>query len=335
MVENQAQNQQQNNDEIDLLEVFLKIWAYKRFIIIFTVVVAVGSIIYSLLAEPQYEASVKLYKKAPEGQSPSRLQGLASQFGMGGALPGGETEFSIEDLVKSRRLNQKILMKEWENKKYDEPKNLIEYWEIEADTEQEKFFEALERIRDQISFSRNEETQLITITVLMPEAQMAADVGNHLTTLIEEYIQNEQKTTTKQNLKYIEKRLKTVEQELRNAEEELRRFRESNRMIESSPQLQMELSRLQRQVTIKQEVYLTLQKEREMAEIELVKKQPVINVLDDAMKPEQRAKPKRKLIVIVATFAGFFLSLLIVVLVYVWRYVKGEMRKRGESLRLF
>jgi len=95
------------------------------------------------------------------------------------------------------------------------------------------------------------------------------------------------------------------------------------------------MSRLQRQVTIKQEVYLTLQQEREMAEIELVKKQPVINVLDDAMKPEKRAKPKRKLIVIVGTFAGFFLSLLIVVLVYVWRYVKGEMRKRGESLRLF
>jgi uncharacterized protein involved in exopolysaccharide biosynthesis len=153
--------------------------------------------------------------------------------------------------------------------------------------------------------------------------------------LIEEYIQNEQKTTTKQNLQYIEKRLETVKKELTQAEEELKRFRESNRVIQSSPELQMELGRLQRQVTIKQEVYLQLQKEREMAEIELVKETPVINVLDEAMKPEERAKPKRKLIVIVGTFAGFFLSLLIVVLIYVWKYVKGEMERRGETLKLF
>ena len=93
----------------------------------------------------------------------------------------------------------------------------------------------------------------------------------------------------------------------------------------------MELGRLQRQVTIKQEVYLTLQKEREMAEIELVKETPVINVLDDAIKPEQRAKPKRKLIVIVGTFAGFFLSLLIVVMIYVWKYVRREMEQRKEA----
>jgi uncharacterized protein involved in exopolysaccharide biosynthesis len=170
---------------------------------------------------------------------------------------------------------------------------------------------------------------------MMPEAQLAADIGNYVTRLIEEYVQNEQKTTTKQNLQYIEKRLETVKKELTQAEEKLKRFRESNRVIQSSPELQMELGRLQRQVTIKQEVYLQLQKEREMAEIELVKETPVINVLDEAMKPEQRAKPKRKLIVIVGTFAGFFLSLLIVVLIYVWKYVKGEMERRGETLKLF
>ncbi|MBS3808247.1 MAG: hypothetical protein KGY60_12140 [Bacteroidales bacterium] len=333
MAENPTQTANQNKDEIDLLEVFLKIWAYKRFIIIFTALVAIGAIVYSLVQEPQYEASVKLYRKTSEGQAPSRIQGLAAQFGMGGALPGGSTQFSIEDLVNSRRINQKILLKKWETKEYDEPKNLIEYWQIEAETEEEKFQNALKKINELISVSINEETQLHNITVMMPEAQLAADVANHLTTLIEEYVQNEQKTTTKQNLRYIEKRLETVKKELTRAEEELKRFRKSNRAIQDSPELQMEQGRLQRQVTIKQEVYLTLQKEREMAEIELVKETPVINVLDDAIKPEQRAKPKRKLIVIVGTFAGFFLSLLVVVLLYVWKYVRSEMAKREEEAK--
>ncbi|MBS3769818.1 MAG: GNVR domain-containing protein [Bacteroidales bacterium] len=334
MEENKPQVQQ-NKDEIDLLEVFLKIWKYKRFIIIFTVVVAIGSIIYSLVQEPQYEAEVSLYKKTSgEGRS-SRIQNLASQFGMGGALPSGGDQFSIEDLTNSRRLNKKIIYKNWDTKAYQDSVTLIEYWEIEGETEQEKFEKALKKIKDLVSFNRNEETQLVTITILMPEAQLAADIGNYLTTLIEEYIQNEQETSTRQNLQYIEKRLETIKKELRKAEEELKRFRERNRIIEQSPELQLEYGRLQRQVTLKQEVYTTLQTEREMAEIELVKETPVINVLDEALAPEQRAKPKRKLIVIVGTFAGFFLSLLIVVLRYVWSYVKGEMEKRGESLKLF
>ena len=90
----------------------------------------------------------------------------------------------------------------------------------------------------------------------------------------------------------MKKRLETVKKELRKAEEELKRFRERNRVIQQSPELQMEYGRLQRQVTLKQEVYTTLQTEREMAEIELVKETPVINVLDEAVAPEQRAKPK-------------------------------------------
>ena len=329
-----AQHNKQNNDEIDLLEVFLKIWKYKRFIIIFTLAVAIGSIIYALLAQPQYEAKVSLYKRTSEGQKPSRLQNLASQFGMGGALPGGSSQFSIKDLLNSRRINKKILLQTWENEKFGEPKNLIGYWEIEGETEKEKFESALKTIREKISVNIDEETQLVTITVLMPEPRLAANIGNYLTTLVENYVQNEQKTSTRQNLQYIEKRLETVKQELRKAEEELQLFEERNRQWQQSPVLRMEHSRLQRRVTIKQEVYLTLQQEREMAEIELVKETPVINVLDEAVSPVLRAKPKRKLIVIVGVFAGFFLSLLLVVIRYVWLYIKGEMQKRGESIKL-
>ncbi|MGM0531658.1 MAG: Wzz/FepE/Etk N-terminal domain-containing protein [Bacteroidota bacterium] len=334
MEENKPQVQQ-NKDEIDLLEVFLKIWKYKWFIIIFTVIVAIGSIIYSLVQEPQYEAEVSLYQKSSQEGRSSRIQNLASQFGMGGALPSGGAQFSIEDLINSRRLNKKIIYKNWDTKTYQDSVNLIEYWEIEGETKQEKFEKALKKIKNLISFNRDEETQLVTITVLMPEAQLAADIGNYLTTLIEEYIQTEQKTSATLNLQYIEERLETVEKELRQAEEELKRFRKRNRVIESSPELQLEQGRLQRKVTLKQEVYTTLQTESEMAEIDMIKETPVINLLDEAVAPEQRAKPKRKLIVIVGTFAGFFLSLLIVVLRYVWNYVKGEMEKRGESLKLF
>ncbi len=333
-MEQQYNQERKNSDEIDLIEVFFKIWRFRKFIILFTVLVAIAAIIYSLLAQPQYEASVKLYKETSEGQTGGRLQSLASQFGFGGAVS-GRTQFSIDDMLQSRNINKRIIYKKWETEEYDNPVNLIEYWVIEGETEQEKFFSAFETLKNKISTSINEETALITIKIMMGEAQLAADVANYITDIVSEYVQTERKTTTKENLKYIEKRLDAVEKELRGAEENLKRFRERNRVISESPGLQMEYGRLQRQVTIKQEVYLTLQKEREMAEIDLVKETPVINILDEAVKPEKRAKPKRKLIVIVATFGGFFLSILLVVLRYVWVYIKQEMNKRGESLKLF
>ena len=333
MDQTDKQPQQNNNDEIDLIQVFLKIWRFRRFIILFTAGVIILAIVYALLAQPQYEATVKLYKESSEDQS-GRLQSLASQFGFGGAVSGG-TQFSIDDLLSSRNINKRIIYKEWNTEQFDKPVNLIEFWEIEAETEEEKFVNAMERLKDRISTSINEETTLITIKVLMEDAQLAADIGNYITGIISDYVQQDRQTNTRQNLKYIEKRLDTVERELKNAEEALKRFRERNRVITESPALQMEMGRLQRKVTIKQEVYLTLQKEREMAEIDLVKETPVINVLDEAVKPEERAKPKRKLIVIVATFGGFFFSVLLVVLWYVWMYIKREMKSRGESLKLF
>jgi len=333
MDQTDKQTQQNNSDEIDLIQVFLKIWRFRRFVILFTAGVAILAVVYALMAQPQYEATVKLYKESSEGQS-GRIQSLASQFGFGGAVSGG-TQFSIDDLLSSRNINKRIIYKEWDTEKFEEPVNLIKFWEIEGETKEEKFVKAMKGLKDRISTSINEETALITIKVLMEEAQLAADIGNYITEIISEYVQQDRQTNTRQNLKYIEKRLDTVERELKNAEEALKRFRERNRVIAESPGLQMEMSRLQRQVTIKQQVYLTLQKEREMTEIELVKETPVINVLDEAVKPEERAKPKRKLIVIVATFGGFFFSILLVVLWYVWVYIKREMKSRGETLKLF
>ncbi|MFO8235790.1 MAG: GNVR domain-containing protein [Bacteroidales bacterium] len=324
-----------NKDEIDLLEVFFKIWKFRRFLFWFTAGFIILSVIYALLAKPQYEASVSLYKET-QGREGAQggIENLAMQFGFGGSLT-RTSQFNIEDLIESRNINERIIYHEWTTEKYDRPVNLIEYWEIDAETEELSFSRTLEKLRNKLDFRRDEETGLMTITVEMPEPQLSADIANYIIDLITEYVQTERKTTTRENQKYLLRRLNTIEKELKEAEEEVKEFKENNREISHSPRLQMELDRLERQVNLKREVFLSLEQEREMTEVELVKETPVINVLDYAVKPEQRAKPKRKLIVIVAAFAGLFLSILLVVLRYVWNYVKKEMNNRGETLKLF
>ncbi len=323
----EAQKSLHKKEEIDLLEVFIKAWKHRWFIVIFTVAFIIFGVAYALLKQPLYMSSAKLYKTEGESSSASQLQGLASQFGFGGAF--GATEmFNITDLVNSRNIKKKVLLHKWNTNKFEKPVNLIQYFEIEAETKREEIHAGLMLLDEYISVKTDEETMLTTISALMPEPELSADVTNYIVFLIEDYITNEQKMQTRENLKYINERLDSVKAELLMAEEELKAFRERNRNIGLSPQLQTEQMRLQRKLTIKQEVYLLLQKELEMTKIELVKETPVVNIVDNAEPPALRAKPKRTLIVIISAFLGFFLSLAVLVIWHLWIYIKQEMKNR-------
>jgi len=328
-----AENNRKNaagSDEIDLIQVFLKIWGYRRFIIIFTSIVITGAVVYSLISQEMYEAEVSLYQVQNKASGGGRLASIASQFGMGGRL-GEAPDYNLKDLLMSRKMFREVVLKEWETGKYDSLVNLITFWGIEGETAGKIEKSAYERYKGMLTFNEDEESGLKTIKVMIAEPQLAADVANFIPEFMSRYIQHEEKTNTKENLTYIQERLKSVRQELEKAEEELKEFRENNRVISSSPELQLEMGRLERKVTIKQEVYLTLQQEEEMAMIDLVKETPVINVLDKAVKPPQRAKPKRKLIVIIGAFAGFFLSVLFVVFFEVYKYVRKAMSEYEQS----
>ncbi|MBN1820089.1 MAG: hypothetical protein JW833_05215 [Prolixibacteraceae bacterium] len=319
------ENQQKKiskGDEIDLIELFIKIWGYRKFIIYFTSIIITIGIIYALLAKSYYESSLSLYQIKNEKGSASGISALASQFGFGGL--GNKSDYNLGDLIKSRKISVKILFHLWETEKTDTLTNLIDYWEIDDDKEGRVLEIAIKKLQDQISFSENDETGLIKIAVTMEEPQLAADIANFLGKTLNEYIQKEQKTSTKENITYIENRLAVVKEELKFAEEELKVFREKNRDLTMSPELQLEYGRLTRQVTIKQEVYLTLEQQKELALIDLVKETPVINVLDEAVKPELRSKPKRKLVVIISGFVGGFLSLFIIIIIEITKVIKAN-----------
>lgn len=74
------------------------------------------------------------------------------------------------------------------------------------------------------------------------------------------------------------------------------------------PSLKLDLERLMREKTIQQEIFKVLAKESELAKIEASKDQEIIEVIEWAHTPERKSKPKRALICIVATLAGFFFA---------------------------
>jgi uncharacterized protein involved in exopolysaccharide biosynthesis len=77
------------------------------------------------------------------------------------------------------------------------------------------------------------------------------------------------------------------------------------------PEVGTEYARRLRDLKFYEDLYELLTKQYEAAKLDEAKDAAVIQVIDKAIPPEKRAKPKRTLMVLIATFAGFFLSIFI------------------------
>ncbi len=79
-----------------------------------------------------------------------------------------------------------------------------------------------------------------------------------------------------------------------------------------------------REMKFNQAVMELLYKQFEMAKIDEAKDYPLIQVLDKATPPERKSKPKRGLIVILATTAAFFVSLLWAFMSSAWENMAAD-----------
>jgi hypothetical protein len=76
-----------------------------------------------------------------------------------------------------------------------------------------------------------------------------------------------------------------AERALRDAEDRLQFFLQSNRVISGSPELNFQRDRLQRDITLRQQIYSSLVQSREEARLREVRDTPVITVLEDPRLP--------------------------------------------------
>ena len=104
-MENNTQISDQYDDEIDLRELFMVLWAGKIKIVAITAVFAVASVIYALSVPNQYKATALLAPAQSGGGGLSgalgQLGGLASLAGV--SIGGGESSESqiAQEIMKS------------------------------------------------------------------------------------------------------------------------------------------------------------------------------------------------------------------------------------------
>jgi uncharacterized protein involved in exopolysaccharide biosynthesis len=336
--------------EIDLIEIIHILWKARKFIALVTAASLAIGILYIIFATKMYSGTITLYPAQPGAKNP--MVQMAAQMGMAGSST-LDANYNIPDVVKSRTLSEQIVGHEWEIEGFNTKVDLVEYfdtfWKVDkpdwVQTKDDEFIWGNRKLyyyseiiaNKRIDVDANIKTGLITVSVLMEDPKLARDIANFISVFVANWVNDTQKASIKKNLDFINERAAVLGEELQDAENEFKKFRETNRNILNSPDLQLELQRLQRQVTIKQEVYLTMIKQREINQIEENKSADVIRILDKAIERTKSEVPNTKLTLAITLLLGIVLSTTIIMTLYLTsnRYRRYKLEKHRVIADLF
>lgn len=284
-----------------LLFKYEKFKHYRRGMAWIVGVITVLSVIVSLILPKYYRSTAILLPQMDQSQSSvfSNLAALA-----GAAVGQAPPELLYPSIIESEQVLGRVVQTRYYSSEYADSVNLIRYWKFNDESAAKNFKDAILQLQNDLDISVDKRTNIVTLSLLMRDPILAADVLNTVISELDQFMRNKRINSATEQRRWIETRLTENKTELALAENRLKEFREKNRIIESSPQLLLIESRLERDVMMNATIFTELTKQYEIARIEEVKNTPVINILDKALPATEKEKPKRKIIVL----TGFFVS---------------------------
>ncbi|MCS3861660.1 uncharacterized protein involved in exopolysaccharide biosynthesis [Salinibacter ruber] len=162
---------------------------------------------------------------------------------------------------------------------------------------------ALEAVSSLVTTSVDEETGLMTISVMARGPRLAADITKSFLDHFSERVREIRTEKVRERLAFVEGRFEEVEEELEAAEDQLAQFLERNQNPTTAT-LQFRRDRLQRQVSFKEQLYSELQSQLTQTQLDLQRRQPVVTVVEEPVPPMKRSAPKRTRIVLICFVLG-------------------------------
>ena len=303
MQQNQIQAQE---DEIDLGELWRAVWAGKLTIITISFIFAVASIFFALSKPNFYKASAILSPVSSEAGG--GLAGLAGKFGglasMAGInLDGGggdKTTLALE-IIKSRSFIENFIAKH----ELLVPIIAGENWDITTDTlilnnelydqvnskwirevkppkkSAPSSWEAFKVFSELLSISQDKETSMVVIEIEYFSPTMAQQWLTWLISDVNNFMREQDQKEAQDSINYLTKQLENI------------------------------------QVTTMETVfYQLIEEQTKNMMLTKVKAEYVLKTIDPPQVPDQKAGPKRALIVVLGTMLGGILSILIVLIRY-------------------
>lgn len=314
------------------LGMFLYTW--RKHLIIISLIAALLAVVFSSshFITPLYKSTVVLFPVSSNSVSKALLSDQTPA--KSDILEFGEDEQTEQmlQILSSSVIRDRVVRKF----------NLMEHYGIDPSS-QYKYTSLYKEYESNITFRRTE-FMAVKITVLDRDPQMAADIANTISALLDSTKNSMQRERAVKGFRIVEQEYNRLQSEIRIKEDSLKKIREAgvfdyesqSEMI--NQQLAVEIARgntrgikaLEDRLNILAEyggAYVSLrdQLEHEKKQLSYLKARyeeakvdaeenlPQKFVVESAYRAEKKTYPVRWIIVLIATFAAFFISVLVII----------------------
>ncbi len=290
--------QQPVDDEIDLLEYWDLLWQSKALIAVITVTITALATAIALLMSPVYKAEVTLAPAAGEkskGFSLGGLGGLASLAGISGVTGNGAGVKEALSILNSRAFlsdffEREQLLSVLFYKQWDAKKAT---WLVEED-KQPTMWDAYKRFTKGIlSTNIDKDSGMVILSISWRDPELAAKWANLLVVRLNAHMREQAISEASKSIEYLQNQ------------------------INQTSVLEMQ-----------QMLYSLVEEETKKIMLANVRNEYAFKVIDPAVVPEEKIKPKRALIAVLGLVLGLFFS---VFFVFFREFVRKAKLERSQG----
>jgi uncharacterized protein involved in exopolysaccharide biosynthesis len=321
------------DDEISLVELASVLLRQRKLILWVTLLCTGVSLVVALNRPTRFTSSASFIPEIAEGGRASGASALAQQFGLSLGSSGAERSPQFyANLLTSKEILRQVVTRSYSlSPSEDGPVkvDLITHFEVAGETDELGIERATKGLADRLSISRDRETGIIGFSITMSDPILAQSVATALIEQLTDFDLVARQSQANAERVFTEGRLIQLTNELEEAEDGLKNFLLENRSFVNSPTLQFEHDRLQRTVSMRQELVTSIAQAFENARIEEVRNTPVITMIELPRVPAIRDAKGRIGILVMGIVAGLIFG---VFLAFLWNY--REKRSMQEDPKL-
>lgn len=332
----------EEEQEIDLLELALKLWRQKKKIAIWCLVGALIGLVVAFSIPREYTTDVKLAPELGNGQKVSGSIGaMAAMVGIGSAAQGGNDAVNptlYPDVVSSVPFLVGLFNVPVEETKGEKAIPLKEYIEddlrspwwsvvmglpfkligmLTSNDEEEDLNKPtdtfhltksedliVKALQTRINASVDTKTSVITISVMMQDPLISATLADTVVNRLQEYITDYRTNKARQDLKYAELLNDEAKENYYKAQQEYADYLDRNNgLILHSAQTTRE--RLQNEATLAFNLYNQTAQQLQLAKAKVQENTPVYATVTPATVPIKPTSPRKPLILVGFVFLAF------------------------------
>jgi capsule polysaccharide export protein KpsE/RkpR len=299
-------------DDVSLFAIGNTVLRHRWRIARWALVGGVLAVLPVLFAKPEYTANASFMPQTAQDPARAGLANLAGQFGLqlGGGTQQGQTPEFYVSLLESRVILAPILDDTFVVSEQPARRGtLLDLLEIEGPQSPQRIERGVEALKGRIGTRIATKTGVVMVSVHMPWASLSRDVTDSLLAGVNAFNLRTRQSQASEERRFTEGRLAAARSDLRDAEDRLQGFLQRNRRIEHSPQLIFERERLQREVTLQQQIVTSLAQAHEEVRIREVRDTPLITVIERPTIPTHADPSGRFKRGIAGLMAGAFLGM--------------------------